>query len=73
MKNQLTRHLEDANESYFQHMRHALHFFADMAIGSVACLVHAIFPFLCVKTGSAIISHLHQNMVTHRHQMSRPA
>jgi len=68
----LNQHLKDANESYFQHMRHALRFFSGLAIGSGACLVHAIFPFLCVKTGSAIVSRLHHDMVTHRSQLSTP-
>ena len=29
-------------------------------------LVHAVFPGLCVKTGSGVINDLHRRMVTHR-------
>jgi len=66
----LTKHLEDINESYFQHMTHALRFSGNMALGTFACLVHAIFPFLCVKTGSRIITQMHHDMVTHRDELT---
>ncbi len=61
-----TRHLEEVNESYFQHMRHATRFSMKLAVGSMACLVHSIFPFLCEKTGSTIIAAMHHDMVLHR-------
>ena len=61
-----TQHLEEVNESYFQHMRHAARFSMKLAVGSMACLVHSIFPFLCEKTGSAIIAEMHHDMVLHR-------
>jgi hypothetical protein len=32
----------------------------------LACLVHGLLPFLCVKTGSNAIRALHHDMVTHR-------
>ena len=66
----LTDHLEDINESYFQHMRHAFRFSLQLATGTLACLVHAVFPFLCVKSGSEIIQKLHRDMVTHRDQLT---
>ena len=37
-----------------------------MFVGSLACFVHAVFPGLCVKTGSGVINDLHRRMVTHR-------
>jgi hypothetical protein len=69
MKN-LTKHLDDINETYFQHMTHALRFSGKLAVGSIACLIHAIFPFLCVKAGSAIITDMHHDMVTHRSELT---
>ena len=48
----LTKHLEEANESYFEHGFFALRFGFLMIIGGLAAIVHAIFPFLCRKTGS---------------------
>lgn len=37
-----------------------------MLVGAGACLIHGIFPFLCVTKGSATIRMLHERMVTHR-------
>ncbi len=44
----------------------AFSFASRMFLGSLACLVHAFLPFLCVKTGSETISELNERMVTHR-------
>ena len=69
-----TEHLETVSETYFQHLCHACRFSFTMAIGSVACLLHAIFPFLFVKTGSQVITKLHHDMVTHRDRLTpKPA
>lgn len=68
--NPLTNHLEEVDETYFEHLRHASRFSVTMAVGSIACLVHAIFPFLFTKAGSAIITKMHHDMVTHRSSLS---
>lgn len=61
-----TEHPASVGESYFGHMGQALHFASRLFLGSVACLVHAVFPFLCVKTGSRFVTELHDCMVTNR-------
>jgi len=63
-------HLDSVGESYFEHARHAASFAATMFLGSLACLGHAIFPFLFVRTGSDVIRRLHERMVINRHQLS---
>ncbi len=64
--NRLTQHLDSVNETYFEHLINASSFAVKMIIGGMAGLVHAVFPFLCVKTGSRLIDCLHHDMVTHR-------
>lgn len=59
-------HPASVGESYVQHLFTASHFAVRMVIGGVACFLHGIFPFLCTKTGSAIICELQQTMITHR-------
>jgi len=59
-------HPSSVGESYFQHLMMASRFALRMALGGIACLLHGIFPFLCVKTGSSIINELHSSMVAHR-------
>lgn len=66
----LTAHLDDVEESYFEHMRFALGFAIEMLAASFACAVHALMPFLFSKTGSNCIVRLHERMVTNRHNLS---
>lgn len=55
MKNIFTDHPHSIQESYFQHMCFALAFGGRMLLGGVACVLHAIFPFMFEKTGSNIL------------------
>lgn len=63
-------HLESVDETYFQHMRHALSFAAAFVIGALVCLIHAFLPFLFQKSGSDIVRRLHERMVKNRLQLS---
>ncbi len=64
----LTQHLDDVDETYFQHMRFALSFAGQMLIGAIACAIHAVAPFLFVSTGSQRIKFLHERMVVARRE-----
>ena len=68
-----SRHLDRVGEDYFQHARHALGFAASMFLGSLACLAHAVFPFLFERTGSEVIRRLHDRMVVNRHRLTTGA
>lgn len=61
-----TNHPAEVGESYFKHFVAAASFSASMAVGSVACLIHAFIPGLCVGTGSGVIARLHDRMVVNR-------
>ena len=61
-----TEHPASIGETYFEHLGAATRFAGWMMAASIACFVHAIFPFLCVTTGSSIIKRLHERMVTSR-------
>ncbi len=65
-----TEHPKSVGETYFQHMGMSSSFAFKMLGGGCACLVHAVFPFLCVKTGSTQITKLHDKMVTNRDSSS---
>ena len=62
----LTDHLDEVGESYWEHMLNATGFALAMLVGGVACLVHALLPFLFVRTGSTRVRHLHDVMVGNR-------
>ena len=70
-----TEHPRSVDESYFQHLLAALGFSGRLVLAALACLIHALLPFLFAKTGSAMITALHGRMVTNRRRVSpgRPA
>jgi hypothetical protein len=63
-------HPASIGESYGQHLCHALGFSIRMGVAALAVAVHAIFPFLFTRTGSAVLSSLYDDMVTHRARFS---
>lgn len=65
-----TEHPESVGETYFEHLQTSFGFGARMMAAGVGCVLHGIFPFICVRTGSKTIGKLHHNMVTHRDKRS---
>jgi hypothetical protein len=60
MRNPFTAHPRDVGETYLQHGTFAFGYGVKMTLGGIAALVHAVFPFLFVKTGSRITRELNQ-------------
>jgi hypothetical protein len=65
-----TAHPASVGETYWQHFATALSFGTTMLAAGLACLLHAVFPFLFVRTGSTAITHLHQRMVVSRSRVA---
>lgn len=61
-----TEHPASVNETYIEHLRAASSFAFSMIGAGIACLVHALLPFLFVTTASETIKTLHERMVTKR-------
>ena len=68
-----TEHPASVHETYFEHLCSAMSFTATMFVATLACLVHAFLPFLCVKTGSRKITELHDRMVSNRVKHPAPS
>ncbi len=68
-----TEHPASVNETYFEHLCAAMSFATVMAVATLACLVHAFLPFLCVTTGSRKITELHDRIVANRVTHPAPA
>jgi hypothetical protein len=66
MRNLFSEHPASVGETYCEHLRQATSFGFRMVVGGTACLLHGIFPFLFVKTGSAAVDTLHDRMVVNR-------
>jgi hypothetical protein len=62
-------HLEEIEESYFQHMGFAFSFSRRMIGAGFCCFIHGIFPDTFKKTGSSCIAILHDEMVVNRHNL----
>ena len=65
-----TDHPASMGEPYIQHMGSAFSFGRTMAVSAIACFMHGLFPFLCVRTASEAIVRLHRRMVTHRSRIA---
>ena len=57
------------NETYIEHFKCAFLFGSTMLIGGIACIIHAIFPFLFEKTGSNFLLRM---MNTYIERMPQP-
>ena len=60
--NPLTEHLREVGETYTEHFVKAAGVGIAMLVGGLACLAHALFPFLFVTTGSRCIRRLHSRI-----------
>jgi hypothetical protein len=67
-----TAHPRSVGETYFQHLVAAAGFGLRMVAGGLACLVHAVLPFLFERTGSNCVAELHQRMVARQRKAQLP-
>jgi hypothetical protein len=54
------KHLDEVNETYFQHMRIAFKIGFTMLVTGVFCLIHGLIPVLFKKTGSNQIAKMYE-------------
>jgi hypothetical protein len=66
-----TQHPASVGETYLQHLAAAGTFGLRMVVGGTACLIHALFPFLCVRTGGDCVTELHARIMARR-EIQRP-
>jgi len=55
-------HPQSVGESYSEHLSVASWYGIRLLGAGLACMVHAVLPFLFVRTGSATIERLHGHM-----------
>lgn len=70
LRNLFTDHPATVGETYWQHLAAASGFSWRLMAAALACLVHALLPFLFVKTGSRAIAELHDRMVVNRQRQA---
>lgn len=69
--NPFTEHPAAAGETYLAHLRTAAGFGFELVTAGLACLVHALLPFLFVRTGSDCICRLYERMCARRRRVER--
>jgi hypothetical protein len=60
--NPFTRHPHEVGESYGAHLVTAGGFGMRMVLGGIACMIHAVLPFLFIDTASKTMCALHKSM-----------
>jgi hypothetical protein len=68
-----TDHPHAMGESYWEHQRFALGFAGSLLVAGAACLVHALVPALCERTGSRAIEDLHGRLLQSRRIKASPS
>ncbi len=61
-QNPFTHHPHEVGETYGEHFATASRFGLRMIGGGLACLVHAVLPFLFTHTGSETMNRLHRRL-----------
>lgn len=58
----LTRHLNEAQQGYFEHLSDAWSFAARSGVTSLSFFFHGLFPFALEHSGSSQLSRLHSDV-----------
>lgn len=61
-----TEHPASVGETYTEHLARAACFGGRMVGAGLACMVHALLPFLFVRTGSQAVAELNDRMIANR-------
>lgn len=64
MNNPFTHHPHSVDETYLMHFKHASGYGIKMIYGGMACILHAIFPFLCQNTASDVMLKMMRHYVS---------
>lgn len=64
-----TEHPASVGETYLQHLASASGFALRMLAAGVCCFVHALLPFVFVRTGSNAVALLHDRMIVNRSRL----
>jgi hypothetical protein len=65
-----TAHPATVGETYGEHFAAAMGFSLGLLKASLCCALHAVFPFLCERSGSRCIEQLHERMVQKRSRIA---
>lgn len=70
MKNLFTQHPNSVGETYFEHLKIAGKSGVKLFWAGIACMLHAVFPFLFIDTASKTIKEIHQKITVRQTNIS---
>ncbi|HSD69700.1 MAG TPA: DUF6356 family protein [Woeseiaceae bacterium] len=73
IRSKFTEHPASVGETYGQHFMAAMGFSGSLIYAAVCCALHAVFPFLCERTGSRAITDLYDRMTVNRQRQAQAA
>ena len=65
------RHPREQEETYLEHARFAASIGSRMALGGLACMIHALVPCLCTTSGSRAVRDLSDRLARRSGEGSR--
>jgi hypothetical protein len=68
MLSPFTKHPHSVGETYFEHARFAFTAGIKMVCAGLACMIHGVFPFLFIQTGSKTIINLHEKLTQRKNK-----
>lgn len=66
LRDAFCEHPASVGETYGQHLRAAAAFGFKLWLAGLLCLIHALLPFLFIRSASAMVETLHDRMIRHR-------
>ncbi|MGI4878407.1 MAG: DUF6356 family protein [Janthinobacterium lividum] len=66
IKRLMTDHPASVGETYLEHMRASLGVAAQLAAAAAGCVVHAVVPGWCTRTGSTAVLRLYAEIYPRR-------
>jgi hypothetical protein len=61
-KSKITRHLEKANQGYFEHLADSWGYAMESGVATICFLIHGILPFTFEHTGSKYLNSVHKKV-----------
>jgi hypothetical protein len=66
LRTAFTQHPTAVGQTYFEHLASASRFAGTMIVAGVACMIHAAFPMVFVRTASEAVDELQKHMAQSR-------
>ena len=71
MRNFFTEHPNSIGETYSEHFRFAIRNGFSLFIGGIACIIHAVFPFVFTTIASRTVYAINKNLTQRQNRQMK--